>query len=112
MVKGPFHYEDLLRVPFLVLDLAPRFLDYAGLDIPTRMTGKNQRRVWDGAENAVRDHVLREFHHQPTTMNLRTFINDRYKLTVYYRQTYGELFDLAGDPGGPATGGTMPAMRS
>jgi uncharacterized sulfatase len=26
-------------------------------------------------------------------------VNERYKLTVYYNQTYGELFDLQEDPG-------------
>ena len=29
---------------------------------------------------------------------LRTFIDERYKLTVYYDRDYGELFDLAEDP--------------
>ncbi len=32
-------------------------------------------------------------------MHLKTYVEDRYKLTVYYRRDYGELFDLATDPG-------------
>lgn len=114
--KGPFHYEDLLRVPFLVrhpgrvpagrhsdalqstVDLAPTFLDLAGLPVPRAMTGISQRAVWTGEGAAARDHVICEFHHQPTTINLRTYIDRRYKLTLYQNQTYGELFDLETDP--------------
>lgn len=114
--KGPFHYEDLLRVPFIVrypgrvpagrvssalqslVDLAPTFLDLIGLDIPRAMTGVNQRPVWTGNAGAARDHVICEFHHEPTTVNLRTYIDQQYKLTIYYRQTHGELFDLQADP--------------
>ena len=40
-----------------------------------------------------------ENQHQPTTMNMRTFINHRYKLTVHYGREYGELYDLQEDPG-------------
>ena len=47
----------------------------------------------------IRDHVIVENQHQPTTMNIRTFINRRYKLTVHFNQEYGELYDLEEDPG-------------
>jgi uncharacterized sulfatase len=30
---------------------------------------------------------------------VKTYVDQRYKLTVYYRQEYGELFDLENDPG-------------
>ena len=111
------HYEDLLKVPFIVsqpgqipqntnsealqslVDLAPTFIDYCGLDIPRCMTGRSQKNVWLGKQDNVRDHVLVENRHQPTTMNIRTFINERYKLTVYFNKEYGELFDLEQDPG-------------
>jgi arylsulfatase A-like enzyme len=115
--KGPFHYEDLLRVPFIVrypgrvpagrrsealqslVDLAPSFLDLAGLPVPRHMTGISQRAVWTGEAGEAREHVICEFHHQPTTVNLRTYVDRRYKLTVYQGQEYGELFDLEADPG-------------
>ena len=32
-------------------------------------------------------------------MNMRTYINHRYKITVHYNQDYGELYDLKTDPG-------------
>ncbi|NEE03392.1 sulfatase family protein [Phytoactinopolyspora halotolerans] len=115
--KGPFMYEDMVRVPMLVrypgkvpagrvspaiqslVDLAPTFLDLAGFDTPATMTGVNQSDTWLGRRDAVRDHAICEHHHEPTRVNLRTYISERYKLTVYYRQTYGELFDLEADPG-------------
>jgi len=33
------------------------------------------------------------------TLHVKTYVEDRYKLTVYYGQDYGELFDLQDDPG-------------
>lgn len=117
VAKGAFHYEDMVKVPFLgrcpgkipagersdalqsIVDLAPTFLGYAGIDIPIGMTGINQRDVWNGDESQVRDHVIVENHHQPTTVHLKTYVTDRYKITIYCNQSYGELFDLESDPG-------------
>ncbi|MAE20722.1 sulfatase [Candidatus Poribacteria bacterium] len=115
--KGPYHYEDVIRVPMIVrqpgkvpagktsnalqslVDYAPTFLSCAGIRIPYSMTGHNQSRVWyDEAEQLERDHVIVENRHEPTTIHLKTYIEDRYKITVYYNQPYGELFDLEADP--------------
>jgi uncharacterized sulfatase len=82
-----------------LVDLAPTFLDAAEIDIPRCMTGRSQMSVLDGSAEKIRDHIIVENHHQPTTLHLKTYVNDRYKLTVYYNQTYGELFDLKSDPG-------------
>ena len=115
--KGAFHYEDLIRVPFLVrwpgrvpagrvsdslqstVDLAPTCLAAAGLPVPGAMQGLDQLPVWTGAVEAVRDHVIVENRHQPTAVHLRTYVDRRYKLTVYRDRSYGELFDLEEDPG-------------
>ncbi|SDU79864.1 sulfatase family protein [Jiangella alkaliphila] len=114
-VKGPFHYEDLLRIPFLarlpghipagtstqsltsLIDLAPTFLALAGIDAPVAMQGVNQLDAWAGGGPA-RDHVLVEDRFQPTTVHVRSYIGDRYKLTVYRGTDHVELFDLAEDP--------------
>jgi arylsulfatase A-like enzyme len=116
VAKGPFHYEDMLRLPFLVrlpgrvpagatsaalqslVDLAPTFLSLAGIQIPRTMTGVDQRGVWEGRQEAARDHVVVENRHEPTTIHVKTYVDERYKLTVYYRRDYGELFDLQKDP--------------
>lgn len=115
--KGPFHYEDLIRIPFLArhpgripaarratdlistVDLAPTFLAWCGLPVPLRMTGIDQGPVLRGEAPPARDHVLVEFRHEPTTVFLKTFVDARYKITVHYGRPYGELFDLAEDPG-------------
>lgn len=47
----------------------------------------------------IRSHVIVENQHQPTTMNIRTFITQRYKVTVHFNQDHGELYDLQDDPG-------------
>lgn len=114
--KGGFHYEDLLRIPFIVrfpqevpagkrsdalqslVDLAPTFLTFAGLPVPHAMTGVDQSAVWRSRKERARDHIICEFHHEPTTIHQKTYVDDRYKITVYYNQTYGELFDLQEDP--------------
>ncbi|BBI36501.1 sulfatase family protein [Cohnella abietis] len=115
VAKGPFHYEDLIRVPMIVshpeqsnrgqvsdalqslVDYAPTFLGLTGLPIPRTMTGIDQAAVWKGEEPRQRDHILCENHHEPTSIHLKTYVEDRYKITVYYNQEYGELFDLQED---------------
>lgn len=117
VAKGAFHYEDMIKVPFIVrwpgktaagttsgalqslVDLAPTFMRVAGLDVPRTMTGVDQSGVWAGNVNSVRDHILVENHHEPTTIHVKTYVDERYKLTVYYGREYGELFDLRDDPG-------------
>lgn len=114
--KGAFHYEDLLRLPFIVrypghvpagqvstslqalIDLAPTFLSAAGLRVPGQMQGINQLPVWRAQEASARDIVVVENRHQPTAIHLRTYVDHRYKLTLYRSQPYGELFDLIADP--------------
>jgi len=114
--KGPFHYEDMIRVPFIargpgvpaarrtnallsLVDLAPTFLAVAGLSVPRTMTGVDQSGVILGRVESVRDHVLVENRHQPTTVFLRTYVDERYKITVHFQREYGEIYDLKEDPG-------------
>lgn len=114
--KGPFHYEDLIRLPFIVrypgevpagrrssalqslTDLAPTFLSLADVEVPRTMTGVDQSDVWRGRSDSVRDHVVVENRQAPTALHCKTYVADRYKLTVYYDRDYGELFDLEADP--------------
>ncbi len=117
ITKGAFHYEDLLRVPFILrwpghtpagarspalfslVDMAPTTLSACGIPPPFTMSGRDFRDVWLGRASAARDHVLVENRHQPTTIWLRTYVDERYKITVYHNRDYGELFDLEKDPG-------------
>lgn len=116
IAKGAFHYEDLLRVPMLarfpgripagthtaslqsLIDLAPTFLNAAGVQVPSLMQGVDQLPVWSGETSQARNHVIVENRHQPTKVHIRTYINDRYKITLYRGEDVGELFDLLQDP--------------
>ena len=117
IAKGAFHFEDMLRVPtivrfpgaipaggansslFSLVDLAPTFLAAAGIEPPGWMQGVNQLPCWTGDAPRCRDHVIVENRHEPTRVHLRTYVDERYKVTVYRDHEYGELFDLAEDPG-------------
>lgn len=114
--KGPFHYEDLIKIPFIarypgmipenknvsamqsLVDLAPTFLSICDIPIPRDMTGVDQSKVWFGQEDMARDHIICENRHEPTTIHLKTYVDKRYKITVYYNREYGELYDLEEDP--------------
>jgi uncharacterized sulfatase len=116
IAKGPFHYEDMIRLPFIcrwpghipegkvsealqsLVDLPPTLMSLAGVEVPRYMTGVDQSEVWLGAKDRVRDGLVVENHHEPTTIHMKTYVGDRYKLTVYYNRDYGELFDLQEDP--------------
>jgi arylsulfatase A-like enzyme len=115
--KGAFHYEDMVKVPFIarypgrvpagtrspalqsLIDLAPTFLSACGIDSQVEMQGVDQLAVWQGKEESARDHVIVENRHQPTTVCLKTYVDERYKITAYFKRDYGELFDLEEDPG-------------
>jgi len=116
IAKCIHHYEDLLRIPFLVrwpgrvstggvseaiqnlIDLPPTFLAAAGLEIPGLMTGLNQLDTWRGGPPARR-YSITENRHTRTKLHIRTYVNQRYKITVYRLGEDGELFDLVADPG-------------
>jgi arylsulfatase A-like enzyme len=116
VAKAIHHYEDLIRVPLVVrqpgvvpagvvsdalqstVDLPQSFLSMAGLPVPREMTGVDESPVWRGEVETLRTHVIVENQHQPTTMNMRTFVTPQYKMTVHYNREYGELYDLVADP--------------
>lgn len=116
IAKGAFHYEDMLRIPYIVrwpgkapagvassaiqnlVDLAPTFMAAAGLSVPGVMTGINQLPTWQGGQPARRWSIT-ENRHSHSKIHLRTYVNERYKMTVYRTLNDGELFDLQVDPG-------------
>ena len=117
IAKGAFHFDDLIRIPMIVryparvpagqtcsalqsqVDFAPTFLTAAGAAVPGLMQGFDQMPVWCGGAESARDHVVVENRHQPTLVHLRTYVDRRYKITVYRNADYGEMFDLEDDPG-------------
>lgn len=116
IAKAIHHYEDLIRIPFIVrwpgkvpggtvsrsiqslADLAPTFLRAAGQEVPGIMTGVSQLDCWQGG-NEPRPFSIVENHHGNRKFHMRTYVEADYKITVYRNGNEGELFNLADDPG-------------
>jgi len=95
------------------LDFAPTVLDLAGVGIPEgrvppRPEAEQQLPPWPGKSllpllkgdaQSVQDSVIMENDADYLGMRQRGIVSDRYQLTAYVGETYGELFDLRNDPG-------------
>lgn len=117
IAKGPFMYEDAIKVPMIVslpgvvpentvnhslqslVDIPVTCMNYSGVSVPYNMTGVDEREVWEGKKEKARDHIICEHHHERHTVNLRAYVDERYKLVVWQDHTYGQLYDLQEDPG-------------
>lgn len=100
------------------IDLMPSLLDLAGLDMPGQAWREQPTPFERGAYQPLRTHpgrswrpLLRDHpsdesrapvvieNDDPTTgLQPRCLVTDRYRLTVYGGQRFGELFDLDNDP--------------
>lgn len=117
IAKGPFHYEDGVKVPMIaswpghvpegtrsdalqsLVDLPVSFLAAAGVSKPQKMTGLDQTEVWTGQKDKLRDWCIVENNHEPGYCEHKTYIETDYKLTVFRTFEDGELYDLKNDPG-------------
>jgi choline-sulfatase len=123
-LKGPFFYEEAVRVPLVVswpgvveagetsealvelVDLAPTLLDAAGCDRPPGVQGES---FWpmltgDADLDDHRDSVYCECYNAMQWQNdpkpyLTMVRDDRYKLVRAHNLDSGELYDLSADPG-------------
>lgn len=124
MLKGGLHYRSLTRVPFIwrdtvaqrstpaarssalaqTTDIASTVLDRAGLAQANGMQGQSLLAVIHQQQSAVRRHLVIEEEGQradfgaSTRCRMRTLLTERYRLTLYDQQNWGELFDLQEDP--------------
>ncbi len=114
--KGPFHYEDGIKVPFIasmpgtiacdersdalvsLVDLVPTMLECVNIPVPIQMTGISQWPVFNGSQKSVRSWIICENRHERNNLNMRTYVDERYKLTVYQDRPFGDLYDLQTDP--------------
>jgi len=111
--KGYAAYDDCQRVPFLMrfggrfgdndapvnlVDLAPTFLDAAGLPVPSEMQGSSLLPLIRGEECPERDGTLIECRGTEKLFQ-RTLVTRTHKLVVYDDTDRGELYDLENDPG-------------
>ncbi|MEM7332564.1 MAG: sulfatase-like hydrolase/transferase [Chloroflexota bacterium] len=121
-LKGPAHYQSLIKVPLIWCDPLPQYnrgavntlasyidigrtiLDRADLWPYHGAQGRSLLPLLAGEINTHRQRVLVEtisFSPQfelPIWATVRTLVTDRYRLTIYTHQDEGELYDLAADP--------------
>ena len=118
LLKGPMHYEGLLRVPMIwsgpgipqgkkvadpvsTLDLGPTFLDYASAQALQTQHGESLRPLIE-TETASRRFARNEWELLPTragvALSLMTVRTRTHKLTVDSISGAGELYDLVEDP--------------
>lgn len=114
-LKGPIHYEDILRVPFLarwkgqitsgartnsllsLVDIAPTIMDICGINAEPSMQGVSQLETFKNPESASRDWCLVENRAEPD-FYVKTLVMGRYKMNYYLNRNEGELYDLVEDP--------------
>jgi arylsulfatase A-like enzyme len=110
--KGPMMYEDIYNIPLIVrgldidggatnefaslLDLAPTFLDLAGVSIPDVYEGRSLLDLQRGVDD-WREQIVAEFHGLNYPYEQRMLRTDRYKL-VLNAGDVSELYDLEEDP--------------
>jgi arylsulfatase A-like enzyme len=113
-------YEEVTRVPLIVrapgrfaggrqvdalvqlFDLAPTILEWAGVAVPPTMEAISLNPALEGAEFSGRTHVFAEQGGDVnfTGADYMTMVrSETHKLIHYRGQDYGQLFDLAADPG-------------
>jgi arylsulfatase A-like enzyme len=116
-MKGPFHYEELIRIPLIVrwptgiragqsiqslcshVDLAPTILAAIGASIADEIEGLNALPLLQAEKETIRDHVITECVDDPNHLRLKTITTQNRKLTYYHGEDFGELYDLTTDPG-------------
>jgi len=87
----------------LDIDLAPTFLDLAGIPIPPHMQGKSVLPLARSKDPNFRKEWLYEYFEYPNPENVavhRGIRTDRFKLIHYYKDVPEafELYDLSTDP--------------
>ena len=122
ILKGPIHYDGLIRVPFIwadtpdrvnqgataavsgTLDLAQTFLDRADLEPYYGIQGRSLLPEIGGAEDQgpgcalIEQEDQRDYFGLDAPIRLRTFVTNRYRMTIYHGHDWGEIYDLQEDP--------------
>lgn len=122
MLKGPLHYDGVIRTPFIwydprqpaygrrsstltsTIDIAPTVLESADCEPFNGIQGRSLLRVIRGEEAQPRETLLIEEESQRVQMGfqhrtrVRTLLSDRYRLSVYDGVRWGELYDRFDDP--------------
>jgi arylsulfatase A-like enzyme len=122
LLKGPIHYQGLVRVPFIwrdpstpsakgsgpalvsTIDIGPTILDRAGIPRFNGMQGRGMLRLMEGDSTGARQHLMIEEEGQrvylgfESRVRCRSIVDARYRLTIYDGVSWAELYDLEQDP--------------
>ncbi|MGB3070772.1 MAG: sulfatase-like hydrolase/transferase [Ottowia sp.] len=120
MLKGPLHYQGLVRVPFIwadpeggigarddlgsSMDLGPTILRRANIGAPHGVQGcalfDEQGKSLPSGRHAVliEESQQRAYVGFDTPVQVRTLVTARYRLSLYHEGSWGELYDLQADP--------------
>jgi arylsulfatase A-like enzyme len=122
LLKGAEHYQSIVHVPFIwaepadakparrtgalgsTMDIPATVLDRAKVAPYAGLQGKSlMPTIETGA--AVQDSLLIQYEHQMAapaglgTGRVHTVVDDRWRLSIFDGAAFGELYDLANDPG-------------
>ncbi|MBT3535950.1 MAG: sulfatase-like hydrolase/transferase [Rhodospirillaceae bacterium] len=122
MLKGPLHYQGLVKVPFIwsdpgdglngvrqdglagTIDIARTVLARAGLAPFNGMQGHDLGPLMRGEVDGLRDGMMveqdaqRPNFHFDGPIKARTYLTQRWRLSRYMGSEFGELYDLQNDP--------------
>ena len=103
LARGPGIKVGITPSPFVVnIDLAPTFLDLAGLPVPPSMQGRSLAPLLRGETPADwRTSMYYRYYHSPGHHNTAAHYGVRtstHKLIYYWNKESYELFDLRNDP--------------
>lgn len=119
--KGPFMYDELLRVPLVIsyprrfrkpvvsdsmvsnIDLVPTLAGLAGIEWPRPLPGRDFSMLFDYPKEGVRATVFAEYYGKQHWVNpIRTIRTGDWKYNLYVapgREIIAEMYDLKRDPG-------------
>lgn len=123
MLKGPMHYQSIIRVPFVwsdpdpsfhcgrndamtsILDLAKTVLYRAGLQPFNGIQGEDLYSVMDGSNQLADRSILIESTTQfpylgfDDVVSVTSLVDQRWRLSIWQGCEWGELYDVENDPG-------------
>lgn len=116
ILKGPMHYQSTVRVPFIwadprrdaptqseqlssAIDIGPTILNLAGLTPYVGMQGANLFGPNQNSSVLIEDDGNRLSLGFEAPPRVRTLVTEQYRLSLYLGEEWGELYDLANDPG-------------
>jgi arylsulfatase A-like enzyme len=122
LLKGPLHYRDIIRTPFIwadpkrqtvgsvstdamcsTMDVAASILERAEIEPNNGMTGESVGDVLTGGSERndpviIEDDGQRTYMGYPSAPKVRTVVTKEWRLTVAHNVEWGELYDLRNDP--------------